>query len=191
MQSRPVDNGLTPQENARRRGERRETEVGEARRRVQAAHSNISRDQRVAVYNPHGHMLAQQIAQRFDAQLQRNGRPFVKADLIGLKLRMLILQGEDIETHLAAMPQKTCEDLRAELRIDTYASPETLAALRRVAAPSATGVRGTGYVPRNRKGGGGGGGGGKGAGDSGYSGYLGEEDVPMAAPAPVEEERGR
>lgn len=166
MQSRPVDNnGLSTRENARLRRERRTEGTREARQRVQNVQAYMAGNQEVAVYNPRGHMLAQQIAQRFDYQLQRDGKPFVKADLIALKLRMLVLQGQDIETHLPAMPGKTCEDLRAELRVEMYASPETLVALRRVATPGPD-VRGTGYAPYYGAGG------------------KGEEDVPMASKAP-------
>jgi len=71
-----------------------------------------------------------------DFQLQRGGKTFTKADLVGILLYVSVLKNQPLMQTLQESRVKTCDDLRVQIRGEIYSSPETLQALRYMSNPA-------------------------------------------------------
>lgn len=127
---------LRPKEEARRRQQNREQAVNDARARVQQQQQAMSEDTRLSKRADPRQQLAATVSHLFDQQLQRNGKSFVKADLMGILLFVAVLKGEPLEAVIQRVRDNTCEDLRVDIRTAMYASPETMQALQEMANPT-------------------------------------------------------
>lgn len=68
-------------------------------------------------------------------QLDRSGRPFVKADLAGVLLYFAVLKGQDPLQVIRSVQAVTNEDLRLMIREQIFASQETISAMQQLGVP--------------------------------------------------------
>ena len=120
-----VSNVFGGRETKKRREQRLQTSVTAARSRLR----NVQVDNRLALRGGVEQTKAVMVSM-MDNQLMRSGKPFVKADLVGILLYFAVLKGEDPLTVVRTCSAKTNDELRFIIREAVYASESTLSALQ-------------------------------------------------------------
>jgi hypothetical protein len=90
--------------------------------RLVAATSSVERARRAMLLTMH-------------AQLDRSGRPFIKADFMGILLFFAVLKGQDPLRVIRSVQTVTNEDLRMMIRDQIFASEETIGAMQQLGVP--------------------------------------------------------
>ena len=103
-----VSNVFGGRETKKRREQRLQTSVTAARSRLR----NVQVDNRLALRGGVEQTKAVMVSM-MDNQLMRSGKPFVKADLVGILLYFAVLKGEDPLTVVRTCSAKTNDELRS------------------------------------------------------------------------------
>lgn len=127
-----VSNVFGGRETKKRRQQRLQDNVSAARSKLR---STVQVDTRLALRGGVEQTKAVMVSM-MDAQLMRSGKPFVKADLIGILLYFAVLKGEDPLTVVRTCSAKTNDELRFIIREAMYSSESTLTALKHLGTGS-------------------------------------------------------
>jgi len=121
-----VSNVFGRRETRQLRKARLQASTDQARSRLR---NTVHVDTRLALRNETEHAKAAMVSM-MDQQLMRSGKPFTKADLVGILLYSAVLRGVNPLQIVRTSSMLTNDELRVKIRQEMYASQETLTALQ-------------------------------------------------------------
>lgn len=122
--------GYISRESRSAREDRRRVAINAAKQRLATASASTS-----MVVSSSVERTKQAMLSTMHNQLDRSGRPFIKADLAGVLLYIAVLKGQDPLQVIRSVQTVTNDDLRLMIREQIFASLETIAAMQQLGVP--------------------------------------------------------